>query len=163
MLIKEILQSLVDDNLVHQEKIGISNYFWSFPSEASAKLQSEADTLSADVHRLEQRAAALREKVEQEKQSKQQTDKHQEGMEQISELKDQIAKLEAELRQYQATDPDLLRTMRQGTQVAHEAANRWLDNIYCLMTWCRKKYPGQEAELASFFKENGYSDDLDYI
>eukprot|EP00967_Tisochrysis_lutea_P148183 scaffold282641_cov14-Tisochrysis_lutea.AAC.2 len=36
-------------------------------------LQSEADTLSADVHRLEQRAAALREKVEQEKQSKQQT------------------------------------------------------------------------------------------
>ncbi|KAF5828158.1 meiotic nuclear division protein 1 [Dunaliella salina] len=73
MLIKEILQSLVDDNLVHQEKIGISNYFWSFPSEASAKLQSEGDKLSADVQRVEQRAAALREKLEQEKQSKQQT------------------------------------------------------------------------------------------
>lgn len=28
MMVKEILQSLVDDDLVRQEKIGISNYFW---------------------------------------------------------------------------------------------------------------------------------------
>jgi len=39
------LQSLVDDDLVHQEKIGISNYFWSFPSEAAVKLNTEAGKL----------------------------------------------------------------------------------------------------------------------
>ena len=32
--VKEVLQSLVDDNLVTCEKIGTSNYFWSFPSTA---------------------------------------------------------------------------------------------------------------------------------
>lgn len=32
--VKEVLQSLVDDNLVTSEKIGTSNYFWSFPSTA---------------------------------------------------------------------------------------------------------------------------------
>ena len=32
--VKEVLQSLVDDNLVCFEKIGTSNYFWSFPSTA---------------------------------------------------------------------------------------------------------------------------------
>jgi DNA-binding transcriptional regulator YhcF (GntR family) len=26
--IKEVLQSLVDDGMVHQDKIGSSNYFW---------------------------------------------------------------------------------------------------------------------------------------
>lgn len=26
--VKEVLQSLVDDDLVHSERIGISNYFW---------------------------------------------------------------------------------------------------------------------------------------
>jgi len=36
--IKEVLQGLVDDDLVHQEKIGISNFFWSFPAEASTKV-----------------------------------------------------------------------------------------------------------------------------
>ncbi len=32
--VKEVLQSLVDDRLVNSEKIGTSNYFWSFPSTA---------------------------------------------------------------------------------------------------------------------------------
>ncbi|KAG5460541.1 MAG: Mnd1 family-domain-containing protein [Olpidium bornovanus] len=32
--VKEALQSLVDDNLVTMEKIGTSNYYWSFPSTA---------------------------------------------------------------------------------------------------------------------------------
>jgi hypothetical protein len=32
------LQSLVDDSLVNQEKIGVSNFFWSFPAEASVKV-----------------------------------------------------------------------------------------------------------------------------
>ena len=36
--VKEVLQALVDDSLVHQDKIGISNFFWSFPSEAAVKV-----------------------------------------------------------------------------------------------------------------------------
>jgi Mnd1 HTH domain len=36
-----VFQSLVDDDLVHQEKIGSSNFFWSFPSEHAVKLLNE--------------------------------------------------------------------------------------------------------------------------
>lgn len=32
--VKEVLDSLVSDNLVQFDKIGTSNYFWSFPSTA---------------------------------------------------------------------------------------------------------------------------------
>ena len=32
--VKEVLQSLIDDHLVVAEKIGTSNYYWSFPSMA---------------------------------------------------------------------------------------------------------------------------------
>ncbi len=35
MSVKEILQSLVDDDLVDTDRIGTSNYFWAFPSKAS--------------------------------------------------------------------------------------------------------------------------------
>ena len=34
MLIKDILNGLVADYLVETEKIGSSNFFWSFPSKA---------------------------------------------------------------------------------------------------------------------------------
>ena len=35
--IKEVLQELVDDNLVHLEKIGIANYYWSFREATAIK------------------------------------------------------------------------------------------------------------------------------
>ena len=38
--VKDVVQSLIDDSLVHVDKIGTSNWYWSFPGEASAKLRS---------------------------------------------------------------------------------------------------------------------------
>ena len=37
--IKDVLQSLVDDNLVDLEKIGIQNFYWSFPSKEMVKVR----------------------------------------------------------------------------------------------------------------------------
>ncbi|TNM85749.1 hypothetical protein fugu_008020 [Takifugu bimaculatus] len=34
MTVKEVLQSLVDDNMVDCERVGTSNYYWAFPSKA---------------------------------------------------------------------------------------------------------------------------------
>ena len=38
--VKEVLQSLVDDDLVDSEKIGTSIYFWAFPSKALHSVRS---------------------------------------------------------------------------------------------------------------------------
>ena len=38
---KDVVQSLVDDNLVDSDKIGTSEYFWAFPSKASAQRQAQ--------------------------------------------------------------------------------------------------------------------------
>lgn len=35
MSVKDVVQSLVDDSLIDTERIGTSNYFWSFPSKAA--------------------------------------------------------------------------------------------------------------------------------
>ena len=43
MSVKEVLQSLVDDNLVDTDKIGTSIYFWAYPSKAM-------HTVSLDHH-----------------------------------------------------------------------------------------------------------------
>lgn len=37
--------------------------------------------------------------------------------------------------------------------VAHAAANRWLDNNFALLSYCRKKFPNSQAELAKLFQE----------
>lgn len=43
--VKDVVQSLVDDNLVDTDKIGTSVYFWAFPSKALAQRQAKLSAL----------------------------------------------------------------------------------------------------------------------
>ena len=36
--VKDVVQSLVDDSMVHVDKIGTSNWYWAFPGEVTAQL-----------------------------------------------------------------------------------------------------------------------------
>lgn len=45
--VKEVVQSLVDDDMVHQDKIGIGNFLWAFAAEASTKVRNDQAKLEA--------------------------------------------------------------------------------------------------------------------
>ena len=47
--VKDVLQSLVDDDLVDSDKIGTSVYFWAFPSKARATRQRKLRNLCSKV------------------------------------------------------------------------------------------------------------------
>ncbi|EOR04682.1 hypothetical protein E3P77_00256 [Wallemia ichthyophaga] len=47
--IKDILTELCNDSAVSQEKIGTSNYYWSFPSDAAKKAEDDQTTLTKQV------------------------------------------------------------------------------------------------------------------
>lgn len=51
--IKEVLQSLVDDGLVQADKIGSSNFFWSFPSQQGTAIQARVNALK-ETHKNHQ-------------------------------------------------------------------------------------------------------------
>jgi hypothetical protein len=64
MSVKDVLQSLVDDNLVQLEKIGITNYYWSFPSKAVVTLRNKIESVEAENSRLVNEAKQLDERIE---------------------------------------------------------------------------------------------------
>lgn len=49
MTVKDVLQSLVDDNMVDCEKVGTSNYFWAFPSKALHARKRKQEELQKQV------------------------------------------------------------------------------------------------------------------
>ena len=63
-------QALVDDDLVHSDKIGISNFFWAFPSEAAVKLQNDISKHEAQLQDNQQQLASLTAKVEKDRAEK---------------------------------------------------------------------------------------------
>ena len=49
MSVKEVLQSLVDDNMVDCERVGTSNYYWAFPSKALHARKRRLEELDKQV------------------------------------------------------------------------------------------------------------------
>ncbi|KAL6974504.1 Meiotic nuclear division protein 1 [Sarracenia purpurea var. burkii] len=62
--VKDVVQTLVDDDLVSKDKIGTSVYFWSLPSCAGNQLRNVYRKLEADLQSSEKRFAELVEQRE---------------------------------------------------------------------------------------------------
>lgn len=161
--VKEVVQSLVDDDLVHQEKIGSSNYFWAFPSEATVTVESEVEALTRRIEGLKVKRTAVEEAIEQERKGREESEVRASMLSHMHNIRGNLSKLEAELQKYADNDPKKFSTIKEAKDVAKDAANRWLDNLYSLHQWCRSQFQGREDDIKSFFAENGLTDDLDYL
>lgn len=62
----------------------------------------------------------------------------------------------AACRMSQAWDGQEARTGTQGSCTA-------ADNMWALESWCKKRFQGMEETLSNFFRENGLTEDIDYI
>lgn len=50
--VQDVNQSLVDDGLVDMDKIGASNFYWSFPSKVVVTRQNLVDSLQRDIAKV---------------------------------------------------------------------------------------------------------------
>lgn len=161
--VKEVLQSLVDDDLVHGEKIGTSNFFWSFPSEAAVKLDAQ---LAAAATRLKAKQAereALEKQVAASRAGKEDSEERQQLGAQLAALQAEVAAQAEELAEYAGNDPDRYDNLKEASKLACDSANRWIDNTESLRDWLKKKFEGRGSEIDNLFKENGIKEDAEYL
>jgi hypothetical protein len=161
--IKDVLQSLVDDDLVIQEKIGSSNYFWSFESDTAVKLDTDHQKLQARLQAATAEEATLTSQLVATMQGKEETQERQQLMKSVDELDKNVASLTNELAQYADNDLERYNAMKEACGVALDSANRWIDNIHTLRSWVKKKFQGNGGEIDAFFAENGAPEDMDYL
>ncbi|CAL5219489.1 g1330 [Coccomyxa viridis] len=161
--VKEVVQALVDDDLVHQDKIGASNFFWSFPSEAAVKLKTECKRREQELADLEKQDTSLSAQIEESKMGKEDSEDRKAKLEKMEQLQEALSKVQKEVAQYADSDPTRVEAMRVAAELAKSSANRWLDNTWALESWCKKRFQGMEETLGNFFRENGLTEDMDYI
>ncbi|CAE7369762.1 Mnd1 [Symbiodinium sp. KB8] len=158
--IKEVLQSLVDDGLVDLEKIGIQNFYWSFPTKAlvklTAKKEEAQEKLDSELSRVEELkgevAALAAERTE--------GDERSDKLAQLGDLRAKKRRLEGQVQEQRANDPETLMALGEDVAKAKDAANRWVDNIFTLKSYCVEKFSMVSSE---FDKALGLPADLDYM
>ncbi|XP_072477392.1 meiotic nuclear division protein 1 homolog isoform X1 [Notamacropus eugenii] len=160
MSVKEVLQSLVDDGMVDSERIGTSNYFWSFPSKALHARKRKLETLSTQFSEGNQKKENLQQSIKRAKTGREDTEERASLSKELASLRQQKEQLKTELEKYKECDPEVVEEIRQANKVAKDAANRWTDNIFAIKSWAKKKFGFEESKIDKNF---GIPEDFDYI
>lgn len=161
--VKDVIQSLVDDDLVFKDKIGTSVYFWSLPSRAGNQLRQVRAKLENDHTALRKRASELESKLESSKEGREDSDERQAALAELNAMEKKHRELQEEIDKYADNDPEVYESMRNATKTAHEAANRWTDNIFSLQKWISKRFPEARDKLEELYKEVGITEEFDYV
>ncbi|KAF9217533.1 hypothetical protein CPC16_007788 [Podila verticillata] len=158
--VKDVLQSLVDDGLVTVEKIGTSNYYWSFPSDVQQKKNAKLKQLREEFAKLEATSAELESRIRLAKSGREDNDQREELLVKLAEAETLDKELQTELKRYADSDPTLLEAQKKYSQVAKEAVNKWTENIFVFQSYCVNKFNVDRQELNKNF---GISEDMDTL
>ncbi|WCJ42616.1 hypothetical protein M5689_023413 [Euphorbia peplus] len=161
--VKDVIQSLVDDDLVFKDKIGTSVYFWSLPSSAGNQLRNIYNKLDSDLQSSRKRHAELVDQCTQLKKGREDSDEREEALAELKAIQLKHDELKAEMGQYADNDPAALEEMKKAIEVAHAAANRWTDNIFTLRQWCSNTFSQAKEQLEHLYNEIGITEDFDYL
>nr|GEZ06190.1 meiotic nuclear division protein 1 homolog [Tanacetum cinerariifolium] len=125
-------------------------YFWSLPSCAGNQLRNVSKGLESELQSSKKRHIELVEQCESLKKGREDLVK---ALIELKSIEQKYHSLKAELGQFAENDPATFEAMKEATNVAHEAANRWTDNIFTMRQWCSNNFPRAKEQLEHLHNE----------
>eukprot|EP00750_Incisomonas_marina_P016987 INCI19716.1.p1 GENE.INCI19716.1~~INCI19716.1.p1 ORF type:complete len:198 (-),score=47.92 INCI19716.1:85-678(-) len=136
--IKDVLQSLCDDNLVDQDKIGSGSFFWSFASKNQLKLEHRIKKLLEEQAQLEGAKAELEARAQAASATRNAADR-QAKLELYEKLVAERDALQEQMKVFQENSPEKIAKNELALQQVKAGVNRWTDNIWCAESYVKKK------------------------
>ncbi|KAI8379233.1 meiotic nuclear division protein 1 [Radiomyces spectabilis] len=158
--VKDVLMSLVDDGLVTMDKIGTSNYFWSFQSDTAQKKKAALEEMKKKLEHEEKRNHQLTEQLQTLQEGREASEERDAILENLKEAQRIHGELTQALQEYKDNDPAVVEAKQKAIKTAKEAANRWTENIWALQSYCVNKF---NMDRKLFNETFGISDDFDTI
>ncbi|KDR75910.1 hypothetical protein GALMADRAFT_248700 [Galerina marginata CBS 339.88] len=159
--VKDVLQSLVDDGLVQADKIGSSNFFWSFPSQHGVLVQARLDKVKETRETHQTQISELKSAISTAKAERIDSDARSSALKTLTELKQEISTLEAELNAYGDSNPTKVEEMKRAAFLAKEASYRWTDNYGMLLGYFTRQTGVGIEDLRQYLGIGEDYEDLD--
>ncbi|CAL1354860.1 unnamed protein product [Linum trigynum] len=159
--VKDVVQSLVDDDLVLKDKIGTSVYFWSLPSSTGNQLKNIKDKLGSDLPSSKKRYAELIEQSAGLKKGREESDEREVALSDLKDIQAKHNELKEEMAKYADNDPAAFEALSSAP-----ALRKLLTSLMQPQTdglWYSKNFPQAAEQLDNLFKEVGVTDEFDYL
>lgn len=149
--VKEHNQSLVDDGIVLSDKIGSSNFFWSFPSKTSRDRLLQKESILCKIDNQHKTITTLKEKIQEARCLRIGVDRKLK-MQTLTNLIHNDKQLTEALENEKVNDPEEIKRVQCQVAVCKSAADRWTDNIWALKGYLTKKkgMAGKEVDRMLF-------------
>ncbi|KAA0722336.1 Meiotic nuclear division protein 1 -like protein [Triplophysa tibetana] len=145
MSVKEVLQSLVDDNMVDTERVGTSNYYWAFPSKVLHARKCRLEELERECEEGKQRKIALQQAADKAKVGREINEEREALLKELGALKDERDQMKAEVEKYKECDPEVVEEIH---------------NVFAIKSWAKRKFGFENSRLDKAFE---IPEDFDYI
>jgi len=149
--IKDVLESLVDDNLVESDKIGSANFYWSLPSRTYQTLSIKTEEYNKQIPKIKAEKDELLASITLAKKEKQETPERLEKLEKINSLKKVYGDKIKENEKYAKNDPVKLEILEKRAANFKDEANKWTDNVFVCKQWMRNKYDIEEKRINEMY------------
>jgi len=160
MSVKDVVQSLVDDDMVMCEKVGSSSYYWAFPSQAINIRMNKAASLKTKLSETEKKLVTINKNIEEAKTDRKETDQRKNLLIELKDLQRKKEEALEKLKVLKENDPAVLDEIQSEISSTKDSANKWTDNLFVLKSWIKKKFPIEESQIDKQFE---IPEDLDYI
>lgn len=140
-------QGLVDDGLVEKEKIGGSNYFWSFPGKKDRMMQIKHEQNLTLIEKMKENITEASAQLADAKRGREDENGDRPAkLQKLADLKLQKRKVLEELEKLKENDPQALADLEKEYSYCKTAAERWTDNIFNCQTYLVKKKGVEKKE-----------------
>ena len=160
MVVKDILQELVDCDLVSGDKIGSGNFYWCFQSEAYNRRKVEFDKITGQIKEMETEISKIEDEINELSTGRDITDERTIIENEVKEFENQLSIIKQDVDKYSVYSPENLKKIKRLSIVALESANRWTDNIFACRSYSINKLGIQPNTFNQAF---GLDDSFDYL
>lgn len=158
--VKEVLQSLVDDNMVLSDKCGVQTVYWCLPSTVTQQRRAKLESLKLAIKQKEARVASLKGAIESLEEGREETAEKAAILASIEEKRGEQEDLKRTIGRFASLDPVAIRKMSDDIEALKVGADRWTDNIYSVQSWATNKF---NMEKSVFNKQFDIPEELDYM
>ncbi|KAM0686015.1 Meiotic nuclear division protein 1 [Conglomerata obtusa] len=158
--VKETLQTLVDDNLVTQEKLGTSNYYWSFAKDEGRALLEDRDSLNEECASQMKLLKELRDKFESEKDGRENDSERGKLIDGLRAVNDVLDEQRMSMKKYAECDPRVYLEKQEEVKKVKAEINKLTDGIFCMQSYVCDKFGMARTD---FNKNFDIDEEMDYV
>jgi len=150
--IKDVLKSLIGDDLVETDKIGASMLYWSLKKKTYSLKRKKILLNQEEIDRYEKENDQLKEMIKEVKKQRQETEEYKRLRIKMESLQEEIRKIDNELEQYILNDPEKYKEYENDSLIYMSAFEVLCDNILI----CNKILLNRGLKITDVMKEEDF-------